>query len=285
MQEIACRWAPSLGELEATHQEIWGTVEYDYEKHRCLPCVFFGLYDLRDYVALWRHRGRKWVLWAGSDLRNLRDGFAFNDGKLKWLSLLTMGVFTWWTRQIIKQAENWVENTWESEILASCGINSYLCPSFLGHIKDYDVSFRQGNKVYISSGSQRQIEYGFGTIEDIAAELPEIDFHLYGAEWKTKHPNVIVHGRVPKDEMNHEIREMQCGLRLNKTDGFSEVTAKSILWGQYPITFLPNSLITCAPNREALIRALKQIPLKTTPNPMRSYYLDWLNKFPWNVSI
>ena len=80
-----CKWAVSLGELEGTHQKAWGTTEY---KSRSEPTVFMGMYDLRDYIALWRHKGKAWVLWCGSDIRSLRANFVFNDGKLKWLSYL-----------------------------------------------------------------------------------------------------------------------------------------------------------------------------------------------------
>ena len=63
--ESYCRWAPSLGELEDTAENVWGTKPYIWTEHRKKSCVFFGLYDLRDYLALWMHEGKAWVLWAG----------------------------------------------------------------------------------------------------------------------------------------------------------------------------------------------------------------------------
>src|SRR3990167_3174810 len=253
-----CRWAPSLGALEDTHQVDWGTVEY---ADRTKPTCFFGLYDLRDYIALWRHKGKAWVLWAGSDIVNLKAGFVFNDGKLKWLSKLLRG--NWWVFPILKKAEHWVENEWEKRELESVGVKSRISPSFLGRVEDYEVSFKPGNKVYLSASEGRQEEYGWSIVEKFAEEFPDIEFHLYGADWFSVHDNVICHGRVPKEQMNSEIKEMQGGVRLNKTDGFSEITAKCILWGQY--TFV----CTGAKDYEveiAITRNLVELPKMEKPN-------------------
>lgn len=278
-----CRWAPSLGALERHHSEIWGTHDYEYLRDRNTEAVFAGMYDLRDYMALMIHRGRKHVWWAGSDIRNLRAGFVFNDGKLRLISEISKG--NKWVLPILKKAIHWVENEWERDELAALGIDAVIIPSFLGPIEDYEVSFKSGNNVYLSSGAGRQLEYGFGTVEKIARDVPEINFHLYGAEWDTREKNVIVHGRVPKETMNSQIKEMQCGLRLNKTDGFSEVTAKSLLWGQYPITYLYNEKIAQAQTPTELIAELKKIPLIKEPNyKARDHYLKILNMYPWNTN-
>src|SRR3990167_6102529 len=63
-----CKWSPTLGELEATHQEVWGTKEYQWNNK---PTVFMGIYSMNDVWALWGHRGRKAVLWCGGDLLRL----------------------------------------------------------------------------------------------------------------------------------------------------------------------------------------------------------------------
>lgn len=276
-----CRVAPSLGALEGDPHEVWGTVPY---KKREGSCVFFGLYDLRDYWALWRHKGHAWVLWAGSDLRNLEAGFVFNDGKLRMLSKILRG--NWWVIPILRKAEHWVENDWERAVLEKYSIQATVRPSFMGNVGEYEMSFTPGNRVYLSSGAGRQYEYGFGIVERIAPQVPEVEFHLYGAPWDTKQPNIIVHGRVPKEQMNEEIRRMQCGLRLNETDGFSEVTAKSVLWGQWPISRLHNPYVTHAPNTAALIEALRAIPTKEYTNAeAHAYYRKMLNRYPWNRHV
>lgn len=277
-----CRVAPSLGALEGTPEEAWGTKPYTWLKHRQDPTVFFGLYDLRDYLALALHTGKKWVLWAGSDLRNLNSGFIFNDGKLKWLSEV-FGSGNW-ILPILKSAEHWVENEAEARVLQRFGIQAKVCPSFMGKIENYDVESVPGNKVYVSSGANRQREYGFDIIESIAYKLPQIEFHLYGAPWETNHKNIIVHDLVPKDIMNDEIKKMQCGLRLNHTDGFSEVTAKSILWGQYPITRITSPFISSFVTTDELVELLEKVPHFVRPNTIaREYYRSELNNYPWTV--
>lgn len=280
-----CRVAPSLGALEGHPNDVWGTETYDFKKHRYENLIQFGAYDLRDYLTLFWHRGHKAILWAGSDLRNLDEGFAFNDGKLKWLSKLTHGWFNKLVLHILRDAEHWVENEWEHGILKKFDIKSRISPSFMGNVDEYEVYFNQGNKVWLSASEGRQEEYGWWRIEDyIAADFPNIEFHLYGAGWSTAHLNVFCHGRVPKEQMNAEVKKMQGSLRLNYTDGFSEVTAKAILWGQYAYTTLYNPHTQYKDVENPLFLFLEKLPKKVGPDfEARNYYLPRLNHYPWNV--
>ena len=296
-----CRVAPSLGALESTHQKIWGTKEYNPITDTSKPVVFFGLYGLPDFYALWRHKGPRYILWAGYDILHFRKGYWLdNEGEIR---LEIRPLIEW----IDKNCVSYVENEAEAWMLKyPCypeegpSIRSKIVPSFLGDIKKYKVTFRPGNKVYLSANEGRQLEYGFGIVESIAHLVPDVEFHLYGATWETANENVFVHGRVPKEQMNREIQKMQCGLRLNKHDGFSEVTAKSVLWGQYPITYLYNPKIDQytmdnkgIPNTEKslgnLVGLLKEIPKKKQPNAgifsARNYYLKHLNRYPWNKYV
>src|SRR3990167_7755462 len=201
-----CKWAVSLGELEGTHQKAWGTTEY---KSRSEPTVFFGLYDLMDYIALWRHQGKAWVLWAGSDIRNLRSNFIFNNGKLLWLSeifsRLGFDFEVFLIKHVLNKAEHWCENEAEAWQLKDIGLKvSGICPSFMGKIKDYKVAFRPGNNVYLSANPGREEEYGWGLIEMIACALPQIEFHLIGSEWtqyRQDLKNVNVYKRMPQEVM------------------------------------------------------------------------------------
>ncbi len=235
MQTIYCRWSPSLGALEDTAQNVWGTPEYDPLKDRDEPCVFFGMYSARDYEVLFKHRGKRYVLWAGSDIKNFESGLAFGDGTLIELSKRFQGVNWILSRWINENCQNWCENDVEQDALSRMGIASIVQQSYLGKLP-YKTEYEQNiyPNIYLSASEDRQEEYGWGLIEEIANQCGAT-FHLYGATWETKHHNIIVHGRVPKEQMNNEIRKMQCGMRLNEFDGFSEITAKSILWGQWPI--------------------------------------------------
>src|SRR3990167_5013184 len=148
-----CRWAPSLGELENTAEEVWGTKEYDPVFHRKEPAVFFGLYDLRDYWYLWRHQGKRYILWAGGDIRNLINKFILNDGKIKKLSKLLRG--NWWLLPLLKKCYNYVENKDEQKKLEELGIESTIVPSFLGKIEDFPLSYKWSPRpnVYISANA------------------------------------------------------------------------------------------------------------------------------------
>ncbi|MBT4732919.1 hypothetical protein HOB87_13255 [Candidatus Woesearchaeota archaeon] len=280
------RIAPSLGELEGTPDDVWGTEDYylldgsieDIEA----PTVFFGLYGLNDFYTLWRHKGYKAILWAGSDIRHFQNGYFLDDaGNIR---IDSTPLAQW----IDKNCDNWVENEVEYQALLEMGITAKVCPSFMGNVDDYKIEYKPSERpqVYLSvSGDNFQL-YGWDIVEQIADQC-QIDFHLYGntVEWKTKHSNVFVHGRVPKEQMNEEIKKMQSGLRLCAFDGFSEVLAKSVLWGQYPITFesFKYKHIDGFRNLKHLVQILNRLRLKTKPNELgRTYYLNTLNKYLWN---
>lgn len=247
-----------------------------------------GLYDLRDYIALARHQGKAWVLWCGSDLQNLINGFVFNDGKLKKLSLLMRFKFV--NKLLVaflkRKAEHWVEDEDEYTKLKMLGIDSKICPSFMGDIEKFPVSYKQAvhPNVYISGHPGREDEYGFDFVEKLALRLPDFKFHLYGAAWEPKAKNITSHGRVPKDEFNRQIKHMQCGLRLNMSDGFSEITAKCVLMGQYPITYLRYPMIDNFNTPYELEEKLRWVKKMRKPYfAGREYYINALNDYPWNV--
>lgn len=288
-----CRVAPSLGALEADHEygipghtRTWGTINYERKHHKKLPTVFFGMYDLRDYLAVLFHRGKTWILWTGSDIENLIHGFVFNDGKLKLLSKIFRG--NWWVLAILRKAEHWVEDEDERQKLARLGVFARVCPSFMGEINDFPITYKNfyHPNVYVSGHPGREDEYGFEIVKRVAPQCPMLRFHIYGSmpDWKQYPKNIVLHGRVPKEQFNREIRGMQCGLRLNKTDGFSEITAKAVLMGQYAITYLEYPAIPNFTETRELVQYLNSLRSMNQPNRMaRDYYLKVLNDYPWNT--
>lgn len=263
---VQLKIAPSLGELEGHPNTVWGTEEYG---NLVEPAVFMGLYSLNDFNGLRNHRGRKWVFWCGSDVRHFINGYWLDEeGKIK----IDPKPLSQW---INKYCESWVENRVEAEALASFGINSFVAPSFMGNIDDYEVSFTPNKQFYASVSGNDFHLYGWDKIEEMAPWYPEVDFHLYGntQPWPTKHKNVIVHGRVPKEQMNEEIKKMHGGLRLLPFDGFSEVLAKSVLWGQWPVSAI---------SYPHILTELDKAITKDTPNYAgRNYYRRVLNQYPW----
>lgn len=268
---MQARIAPSLGALEGTHQEVWGTTEYLSTDE---PTVFMGLYGLNDFYALWRHKGPKYIFWCGSDITHFINGYWLDDVGL--LRIGREGLAQW----INTYCESWVENEVEQKALMKVGILAKVGPSFMGQIDAYDISYKHSDipKVYASVSGDDFLLYGWQKINILAMKNPGIEFHLYGntKPWKTQSGNVFVHGRVPKEQMNEEIRHMQGGLRLLEFDGFSEIIAKSVLWGQYPISMIeyPYTL------KVSEIWKLKE---KKAPNIDGAvYYRIHLNKYPWN---
>lgn len=260
-----CKIAPSLGGgFAGTPNETWGTVDYTNDT---APAVFFGLYGLPDFFALWRHKGRKAILWAGSDITHFINGYWLDDegdirisheGLAKWINL---------------NCESYVENEVERDALVTRGVSSQVVPSFLGDINSYQVEFKPNNRYYTSVSGDDFLLYGWDKIDAFADLNPKLEFHLYGNRkpWKTQMKNVFIHGRVPQEQMNFEVKQMQGGLRLTKFDGFSEILAKSVLWGQRPV-----SPYIHYPHIDTVFKK------HTEPNlEGRDFYKEHLNKYPW----
>lgn len=268
MQKWQCRTAPSLGGgFAGTPAEVWGTKDYENNTD---PTVFFGLYGLPDFYTLWRHKGKKMVLWAGSDIRHFANGYWLDDyGTIR----LRSSPLAEWIRDY---CTSYVENTVEQEALRRAGIPSIVVPSFLGNVKDYELQPLAEGLSYYSSVSGNDFKlYGWDKILDMAAEFPDVQFHLYGntEPWNGA-DNVWVHGRVSQEQMNSEIKQMTGAIRMTEFDGFSEILAKSLLWGQHPISLIDYPYTDKEPTKHE------------GPNiEGRNYYLQQLNRFPWNVKI
>lgn len=267
-----CRIAPSLGELESTHTEIWNTVSYSPEKDIDTPCVFMGLYGLPDFYTLWRHKGRKAILWCGSDITHFINGYFLDEaGRIK---IEPEQLAIW----INENCESYVENGVEHEALQVMGIESKIVPSFLGKIDEYKIEYEPSSRprVYTSvSGNDFRL-YGWGKIPDLADQFPEVEFYLYGntIDFPYTRANIIQRGRVTKEAMNDEIREMQGALRLTEFDGCSEIIVKAMLWGQYAFSEISYPGVNP-------IQHLGQLKNWTATNYKRDWWIKNLNKYPW----
>lgn len=260
MQKWQCRIAPSLGGgFAGTPNEVWGTEPYAYDWQ---PAVFFGLYGLNDFHALWRHKDKKAILWAGSDITHLKNGYWLDDeGEIR----VGREAFCQW---ISENCDSYCENDVEKDALWFLGIKcKAVIPSFLGNVEDYPIQeLRTDKKRYYTSVSGDDFElYGWHEIDAIARANPDTEYHLYGntKEWTNTEKNVIIHGRITQEEMNSQIKTMTGGLRLTRFDGASEILVKSTLWGQQPLSpYIPYDWLG---DREKL--------------------LSVLNEYPWNAKI
>lgn len=273
-----CRVAPSLGGgFEGTPESAWGTEEYEMDLAE--PTVFFGLYGLPDFYTLWRHKGKKAILWAGSDITNFINGYWMDDkGSIK---IGSTPLATW----INKNVDNYVENEVEQVALAKLGVESVVIPSFFGNVDDFPISYKPSTKIrlYTSISGDDFKLYGWDKIENLAEQNPSVEFHCYG---NTKLfdsffylSNIFVHGRVLKEQMNEEIKEMTGALRLTEFDGFSEIIAKSLLWGQWPVSLIeyPHTL---KPENIDMLALAREPNIKG-----REWLLSVVNKYPWNINI
>lgn len=268
------RWAPALGTFQDSPENIWGVKPFDPSSTE--PCVFCGLYGLPDFFALWRYKGKKLIWWTGSDIRHFMNGYWLDE--YGYIRISPRPLATW----IRKNCESWVENEVEAEALRKYGIESKVAPSFLGDINQFEVSFTPSDKpkVYASVSGDDFKLYGWDRIEEVAFNNPGIEFHLFGntVEWKSKQPNIFVHGRLPKEEFNEKIKTMQGGLRLVPFDGCSEIIVKSVLMGQYPISLIKYPGVLTLEE----IGTLKD---KKEPNwEGREWFINNLNKYPWNTN-
>lgn len=263
-----------MGALEDTPDNIWKTKPYLDEFQNT---VFMGVYGLNDFFALWRHRGRKAILWCGSDIQHLLLGYWLDDeGKIR---IHPSQIAPW----IDTYCESYVENEVEQQALRTVGIRSKVVPSFLGDVKKYEVSYKHSDtpKVYTSvSGNDFKL-YGWDRIPELALANPEVEFHLYGATVPIgfSGENIINHGRVPKETMNEEIKDMQGCLRLTSFDGFSEIVAKALLWGQWPVSLIEYPH-TIRPFEMEKLKDMKDANIKG-----REWLLASVNRYPWNANV
>lgn len=271
MHRWQCRYAPSLGALEDTPDNVWKTKPY---LDQFQDTVFMGMYGLNDFFALWRHKGRKAILWCGSDIQHFLLGYWLDDeGKMR---IHPSQLASW----IDTNCENYVENDVEQQALRSVGIRSKVVPSFLGKTDGYEISYKwsENPKVYTSVSGDNYELYGWDKLERLAKDNPNVEFHLYGSHkpFPCPHENMIDHGRVPKEQMNDEIKDMQGCLRLTTFDGFSEIVAKSYLLGQWPVSLIPyphtlspyEMIFPKEPNYKGL-----------------EWFLRNINRYPWNSNF
>jgi hypothetical protein len=253
MQKIKqYRWSPTLGDFEDSPEITWGVKPYDPDSTE--PCVFCGIYGLKDFYALWRYKGEKHIWWVGSDIRNFRNGYWLDDkGSIRF----SPRPFAQW---IINNCVSWVENNVEREALLEFGIDSLVVPSFLGDVTKFPRQVIDPEKRYYSSVSGNDFQlYGWDKINEIARKNPDTKYYLYGntVPWLAPE-NVIVRGRVPKEVMNEEVKTMTGCIRMVEFEGCSEILVKSVLWGQRPISLIDYSFLHSDNPRESLLNKLNR---------------------------
>lgn len=227
------------------------------------PIIFFGCYNWRDYLRIVLHRGKRTIFWCGSDLRDLN-----------WCKRVIISLIK--ARHIVETKHG------EASQLEMMGIEPEILPQFFSDPEDFQPCFRPSKTphVFLNVHPDREKEYGLELIRKIAPFVPEVTFHIYGVSdfLDLDDKNVVYHGRMPEERFNYEIKFMQAGLRLNHFDGNSEVVMKSILLGQYPITYLIYPDIPSYNNERELLALLVELKNKKAANPMSQAWRERLNQ-------
>lgn len=142
------------------------------------------------------------------------------------------------------------------------GIRSRVCPSFLGDINKYKPQKIKKEFRYYASVSGNDFKlYGWDKINKLAKKAINVKYYLYGNTIPWEAPkNVIVRGRVSQKEMDEETKSMTGAIRLIPFEGFSEILAKSILWGQKPISEIPYDFLEAKNPRKELLKIVNMYP-------------------------
>lgn len=227
------------------------------------PVIFFGMYNVVDYLRFVIHQGSKTVFWCGSDILNLEKR-------------------PWWQDVFSElEARHICENAMEESALFHMDIDAEIHPMIFEeiHLEPYFMTSPTPH-VYLCAHPGSLKEYGVDTVLRIHRRCPEVTFHIYGVDGESQE-NVIFHGKIPNEQFNEEIRSYQGALRLNEFDGFSEVLAKSVLLGQYPISRIPYQYIETFSSDDELVKKLCQLKSKMKENYTAS---NWW-KFRLNKSL
>ena len=272
----------SVSNFKDKFQKRFNLPEWHFLKSIFSDAIFFGMYNPVDYCRFMWHRGQKTIFWCGGDILNLQ--------RRKW--------WQWVLRQF--KTRHICENELEYWRLLFMGIKSEIQPCLIDRLDNIEISYKHSDKpnVYVCGHQGREEEYGINLVEEIADLTPDITYHIYGVTkemWfytgylgasidgqmmNVSRPiNVIYHGKVSNEQFTEEIKNYQAGLRLNEFEGFSEVIAKSILMGQYPISRIKYPFIDYFKDKIELISLLNNLKNKKLPNIAgRNYWFQELNK-------
>ena len=254
----------SVAPFRKKAERAWNIKRYKWPRDIFRHCVFFGLYHWVDYLKFLIHLGPKSVFWCGSDLLQLKH----------------------WVVHFLQSADHYVENDVERERLLRYQVVAEVRPSFVDEILEISFKPSKTPHVFMCCHREREDEYGMELVNRIAARVPKTTFHIYGIKVGRFSPNIIYHGKVPEKQFNEEIKQYQAGIRLNEFDGNSEVTMKSVLMGQYPITRIKYPHIDHCETTEGLIGLLRELKNKKGPNyGAREFWLNNINKYPWTTNM
>ena len=226
------------------------------------PAVFFGMYHIMDVLRLVWHKNSI-VVWCGSDIVNMQ--------KNSFLLGIVLGC----------NERHICENEIERKALEKLGIHAEIKPQLFDVVQATTAFPLNDGKVhaYLCAHEGRELEYGVWEIEDVAAQVPHVEFHIYGIQGKSKHQNVRYYGKVSQKQFLDDTKNYHVAIRLNAFDGFSEILARSALFGQYQISRILYPHMYFAPTKEIVKSCLQELSNVREPNYAgRNYWSEELNK-------
>ena len=232
------------------------------------PTVFIGLYHEGDWSRFIWHIGSKLAFWCGGDILRLKE-------KSFWQFLVKR-----------TKADHVCENEVEQKALKEMGIEARIHPIlFFDPVEKYPLSFKPSKNphVWMTSHAGREEEYGVRLIEEIANEVPEITFHIFGSGIQEKIGNIRYYGWIPTEKMDEIIKLFHCGFRGNEFDGCPHTVSKAMLLGQYSISRIKYPYVDSYETKEELVKLLKDLKNKIKPNlEGRKYWFSVLSEYPWS---
>ncbi len=229
----------------------YGIEEYNPETDKDKPTIFFGLYFEKDIDILRAHTGPVTIYWHGSDILELRK-------YPEWVNVVTS-----------KNARHLTQSVYKKDWLADFGIQAEHYPIFFGDMNKYQMCYKPSitPQLYMHANKMCEGYYGVDLVAEIAEEMPDIKFHIYGTEgFNIKHTdNVIFHGWVDEDVMDNEIKDYQ-GLLQFVSEGVSQTMAKAMKMGQYIIMSHQRDGFWIAPDKKSIIEKINLLRTTTEPN-------------------
>lgn len=257
------RVSSSLGNWKQKILNRTNLPEYRFLRDYKKSVAFFGLYHPIDWFRFLLHRGRKKIVWCGSDI--LQVGWFFKILQKIPAEHLCESLPEWGVLTLMLQRKD-IE----------------MRPLLFNDPDKYKICFKPSEtpQVFMNINNNAEIESGLPVIQEIAPVVPEVTFHIYGrVKSQSGLPNIVYHGLIPEEQFDEEIKNYQASVRLHYFDGFSENTAKSILMGQYPITAIPYPSISHADNESELIYHLRELKYRKQPNSIvRDHYYEILSQ-------
>lgn len=279
------RFSTSISNFAERVQGKHGVYEWSFKNSLYNSTAFIGLYHEGDVLRLLIHRGPRLAFWCGGDC----------------LWLQKHPFWQWLIRRV--KCDHVCENEVEQEALRKMGIEARIHPIlFFDDYKKYPLSFKPSEKphVWLTCHPGREREYGVELVEEIADQVPEVTFHIFGINkpfhevWfdringevhntrQATQKNIIYHGQIPSEELDVMIRDYHAGLRTCAFDGCPHTVTKGALLGQYPINFIPYPHTWNYKTKEELIKLLNKLKTIKEPNVVgREYWLRTVSEYPW----